>query len=146
MPACMRCELVPTKGKVTRGLCSKCVVATVQDGTYSSIVLPMTKRTISRKSTNADGYVVVSTDAGVFREHTLVMQESLGRLLKKGENVHHINGVRDDNRLENLELWWRPQPAGQRVSDLLDYIAETYPDEVSQRIKALNRPNSYSVD
>lgn len=49
--------------------------------------------------------------------HILVADETLGRYLVEGKSVRHINGVRDDNRPENLELWTKPQPSGVRVSD-----------------------------
>ena len=64
-------------------------------------------------------------------QHRSVMSEAIGRPLRKNENVHHINGNRQDNRIENLELWVKSQPAGQRVSDLLDWaikIIEDYKD------------------
>ena len=60
-------------------------------------------------------------------EHILVAEELLGRFLIDVETVHHRNGVRDDNRPENLELWTRPQPSGIRVSDAIE-LAHTILD------------------
>jgi hypothetical protein len=59
-------------------------------------------------------------------EHILVAESLLGRYLVAGESVRHINGVRDDNRPENLELWTRPQPAGIRVSDAINWARSIY--------------------
>jgi hypothetical protein len=69
-------------------------------------------RTVKREPKKVRGYVRVhlpthpSADCdGYVNQHQLVMEESLGRYLVKGEVIHHINRVRDDNRIENLTLY-----------------------------------------
>jgi hypothetical protein len=79
------------------------------------------------------GYIrVVRADGTTVAAHRLVMEGILGRPLQPWENVHHINGLRTDNRPQNLELWAKPQPNGQRVEDLVRWIVEEYRDEVAR--------------
>jgi hypothetical protein len=72
------------------------------------------------------GYVYVKPKSGSKwpLEHRMVMEQMLGRQLHPDESVHHRNGDRQDNRPENLELWSRWQPAGQRVEDKIAWAKE----------------------
>lgn len=72
----------------------------------------------------SQGYRIIAGKA----EHRTVMEEMIGRELFSDETVHHKNGIRHDNRPENLELWLN-QPYGQRVADVVEWarmIVERY--------------------
>lgn len=80
---------------------------------------------------SSGGYVLIrkpghpnAQASGWILEHVLIMAEHIKRPLLKHENVHHINGNKQDNRIENLELWSSMQPSGQRVEDKVRWAKE----------------------
>lgn len=90
---------------------------------------PFVKRKAGEGNIDTQGYKTITKkghpnqmDAkGRIREHVYIMAEHLGRPLRKGESVHHKNSDRLDNKIENLELWAKGQPAGARVEDKIKW-------------------------
>lgn len=115
---------------IARSYCGKHYRKWKRYGDPLAASTPETRRKVPRRRL-PEGYVInykpehpnARKDGRIF-EHVVVMAEKLGRPLRPGENVHHVNGVRDDNRPENLELWRTMQPTGQRVADLIAFAKQ----------------------
>ena len=65
------------------------------------------------------GYLRIQKNGIYYREHRKIMEDFLNRKLQNNEKVHHKNGDKLDNRIENLELWIEGHPSGQRLTDLI---------------------------
>lgn len=87
-----------------------------------------------RNNRTPEGYVRRWIDGRSQLEHRWVIEQALGRHLWAYENVHHKNGRKDDNRLDNLEVWITAQPKGQRPEDLAAWVVEHYRELVEQAL------------
>lgn len=93
--------------------------------------MPKPRRKAGEGNINKQGYKRISKpshpnaqSSGVILEHIWVMSEHIGRPLYRGETVHHINGDRLDNSIENLQLWNSSHPPGQRVEDKIKWAID----------------------
>lgn len=129
VPGCTSSTIQKSTGKSSGTVCWVHKQRMLKTGRYEAIcgIKGCDQESVNRSShprcsnhrggLNHDGYKTISVEGRRVLEHRFLMEQSLGRPLFSHENVHHINGHRADNRLENLELWSRSQPPGQRVKD-----------------------------
>jgi hypothetical protein len=73
---------------------------------------------------DSHGYVYLNIDGKNYMQHRVIYEQHIGRKLLSTENIHHKNGNRSDNRIENLELWSIKQPCGQKIEDKIKWALE----------------------
>lgn len=134
-PACGY-KYVRQNNPLRNDLCSECGKS-LEDKKPGAIYCSKICASKNKKNTNlrykdgdkiktSHGYLKLKIDGKWYLEHRYVIEQSIGRKLHKEERVHHKNGDRSDNRLENLELWaiHKKDPPGSRVDDLKSDICD----------------------
>ena len=118
MKKCSHCNCENTSSY--KSLCGLCYQRKRRGKELNDIKHFKSHRGCQRK----DGYISISINKKRILEHHFIMMKSLQRPLRKEERIHHKNGIRNDNRIENLELWTIAHPSGKRVEDMIKWAKE----------------------
>ena len=145
-PEC-RADGCTKRGVAAKGLCQGHYIRLKKYG-EDGIAGPLGRQNIGNQQRRVDGYMMIRERenplsgkvGGNVLVHRQVMSKILGRDIRKDELVHHINGKRYDNRPENLELFYKGHPPGQRPNELLAWayeIIEMYEEECTPKLKLI---------
>ena len=122
---CKECgELIPIRTRIDKDRRNRGSYTTTDYCSNKCVGMAAHKRVLAKargRFVDKHGYIILTDRAGddgyQQPEHRAVMEKMLGRKLLKHETVHHKNGIRHDNRPENLELWNGRHGRGHRASD-----------------------------
>lgn len=115
-------EIIVNASTLLRGTTRSCGCLRKEIHSRSGPANPLWK---SGKYTDVNGYVNIKQSNGsMLKEHRVIMEKILGRKLYDNETVHHKNGVRSDNRPENLTLMVGAHPTGINIKDAVMWARE----------------------
>lgn len=86
-----------------------------------------------------EGYVLIRIGNSYQKEHRFILEKHLGRTLTREDVVHHVNGIKDDNRLENLVLTNHPSHAR------IHWCTDEARKKQSEFMKEVRRKNPWST-
>lgn len=102
----------------TKKLCVTCRNAISKISAIKAAEVNKKNYKIGQLKKNNQGYMLIWTGNDWKFQHRILMEQKINRPLEKHETVHHKNGIRHDNSLDNLELWVGGIRYGQRAEDV----------------------------